>query len=102
MARLALVEKSQGSIAIGDDHYCNQYHPIPMPGLLGPGEVQLKNDRGYLDGFVDECLTLDFSSDHDLRVVGQGPVLGSELGPESACSSPSASSPLCELTLINK
>ena len=31
-----------------------------------------------------ECLTLDFSSGHDLRVMRLGPVSGSALGVESA------------------
>ena len=31
-----------------------------------------------------ECLTLDFGSDHDLRVLGSSPALGSVLDGESA------------------
>jgi len=44
----------------------------------------------------DECLTLDFRSGRDLRVVGLSPLSGSALGMESAwdsLSSPSARFP---------
>ena len=48
-----------------------------------------------------KCLTLDFGSDHDLRVMRLSPALGSELSGESTSSSPSASlsSCVCSLSL---
>ena len=40
------------------------------------------------------CPTLDFSSDHDLRVVGSSPLLGSVLGVEPAGDSFSSAPPI--------
>ena len=40
-----------------------------------------------------ECLTLDFSLGHGLRVMELSPILGSLLSEESACASPSAPPP---------
>jgi len=46
--------------------------------------------------------TLDFGSDHDLRVLESSPASGSALSVESACPSPSTPPPARTLSLSNK
>ena len=41
-------------------------------------------DKGTLAAQLVKCLTLDFGSGHDLRVLGLSPVLGSALSGDSA------------------
>ena len=49
-----------------------------------------------------ECLTLDFSSGHVLKVLGLSLVLGSKLSAESVCPFLSAPPPAHALFKINK
>jgi len=46
--------------------------------------LKRQNPRGAWVAHSVKCLTFDFSSGHDLRVVRQSPVTGSTLSRESA------------------
>jgi len=87
------------------------------PGTKGPwaGDTNLsrpvllnspasKAPVGHLVAQLVEHLTLDFSSDHDLRVLRWSPTVGSALSRESAGNSPSALPPTLAglLSQINK
>ena len=66
-------------------------------------DVKLKNKpRGAWVAQLVKCLTLDFNSGHDLRILGSSPTSGSLLSGEFASPSPFARPPAHARVLINK
>ena len=60
-----------------------------------PGRIIIKKQTwGAWVAQLVKCLTVDFGSGHDPRVVGWSPVLGSVLGVDPAWDSLSPSAPL--------
>jgi len=78
---------------VGSHYVCTQ------PGPLW--EIRVPDTRGAWVAQLFGHPTLDFSSGHDLGVVGSSPVSDAAFSGESAGDSPSAPSPTLSLSQIN-